>query len=218
MELTPDTRAIAEMFVDIVDVFADPLDEDSLFTLLSTCLEVAGLDSGSVTMLDVAGLVGPTVSTTPGAFDEPDHLAHRCTTTMTSEFAATVTPGGMQFDWAVPMRARSGPIGVVRLRSSDGTVLDARTVATIQNLADAAAIAIDGTHSLHQGRALVDQLQSALESRVRIEQAKGVLAERNGTDFDDAFRHLRATARSERRPIAEVASEVVARREPPRLG
>ena len=47
---------------------------------------------------------------------------------------------------------------------------------------------------------------------------KGVLAERIGTDFDDAFRHLRATARSERRPIAEVAGEVAAQREPPRIG
>ena len=210
MELTPDTRAISEMFVDIVDVFDEPVDEDSRFTLLSTCLEVSGLDDGSVSIVDVAGLTGPSVSTTPLGTDERDYLSRRCLTTMSTEFTATATTGGVECDWAVPMRARSEALGVVRLHSADGRTLDSHVLATIQNLADTAAIAIDRTHAVQQGRALVSQLQSALDSRVRIEQAKGVLAERHGTGFDDAFRHLRTTARSERRPIADIADEVIA--------
>ena len=64
------------------------------------------------------------------------------------------------------------------------------------------------------------QLQHALESRVAIEQAKGVLAERYGLDVDDAFQIIRRAARASRvklhdlvtriRPGAPTPDEVVA--------
>lgn len=53
------------------------------------------------------------------------------------------------------------------------------------------------------------QLQEALDSRVVIEQAKGVLAERYRIDVEDAFRLLRRTARSNRVRIHDVADRVV---------
>jgi AmiR/NasT family two-component response regulator len=65
-------------------------------------------------------------------------------------------------------------------------------------------------------RELVDQLQrhnaqltQALESRVVIEQAKGVLAERHGLPIEDAFELLRRSARSNRMPIHDLARRVV---------
>lgn len=59
------------------------------------------------------------------------------------------------------------------------------------------------------------QLQHALDSRVVIEQAKGVLAERYGIGVDDAFRLLRSGARSNRVKIHELAARVVESRETP---
>ena len=53
------------------------------------------------------------------------------------------------------------------------------------------------------------QLQQALDSRVVIEQAKGVLVERFGIDSDEAFRLLRRTARSNRIRLHEVCAQVV---------
>lgn len=53
------------------------------------------------------------------------------------------------------------------------------------------------------------QLQTALNSRVTIEQAKGILAERRGTSVEDAFELMRAFARHNRRRLNEVASAVV---------
>ncbi|MEU1026483.1 ANTAR domain-containing protein [Streptomyces sp. NPDC005904] len=58
-------------------------------------------------------------------------------------------------------------------------------------------------------RTLVAQLQHALDSRVRVEQAKGVLAERRHTGADEAFEALRRYARTERRAIDLVATQVI---------
>jgi hypothetical protein len=64
-------------------------------------------------------------------------------------------------------------------------------------------------------RAQVAQLQTALDTRVCIEQAKGVLAERFHLPISDAFLLLRYAARSSRRNIHEVAQDVVASRNTP---
>ncbi|MGZ8741196.1 MAG: ANTAR domain-containing protein [Gaiellaceae bacterium] len=61
----------------------------------------------------------------------------------------------------------------------------------------------------------VSQLQSALDSRVVIEQAIGILAERFDLPFADAFEMLRAAARNSRREVRAVAEELRASRETP---
>lgn len=56
------------------------------------------------------------------------------------------------------------------------------------------------------------QLEHALTSRIQIEQAKGILAERFDVSTDAAFDLLRRAARSERRKLAELAGDVVRQR------
>lgn len=53
------------------------------------------------------------------------------------------------------------------------------------------------------------QLELALSSRIRIEQAKGILAERYGLDMDGAFAVLRGASRRHRLRIHALAQEVV---------
>jgi len=76
-------------------------------------------------------------------------------------------------------------------------------VATISILQERALREIDSTR---------DQLQRALDSRVVIEQAKGVVSYTQSVDMDEAFQRIRRHARDNRRPLVEVASEIVARR------
>src|SRR5665213_3205172 len=76
-------------------------------------------------------------------------------------------------------------------------------------LADVATIGILQRRSTHRSAMMAEQLQHALNSRVVIEQAKGVLAERNGVDMDTAFNALRRYARNHNRKLSELAMEVV---------
>ena len=74
---------------------------------------------------------------------------------------------------------------------------------------------LDVDEELAQLRIRCEQLQHALESRVVIEQAKGILAERYGCSTDRAFEALRSAARSTQRKLHDLASEVVSSRETP---
>nr|WP_276611981.1 GAF and ANTAR domain-containing protein [Kineococcus vitellinus] len=78
-----------------------------------------------------------------------------------------------------------------------------------RSLAAFGAVGITQLQDVAAGRRLQEQLQEALDSRVVIEQAKGVLAERHGVPPDEAFARLRALARGRRRRLREVAQEVV---------
>jgi AmiR/NasT family two-component response regulator len=60
-----------------------------------------------------------------------------------------------------------------------------------------------------------EQLEHALRTRIVIEQAKGVLAERFALDIEEAFELLRRAARSHRMKIHTLASQVVQSRETP---
>jgi len=65
-------------------------------------------------------------------------------------------------------------------------------------------------------RTRVAQLQTALETRIVVEQAKGILAERFQLAVEDAFLLLRYAARSSRTNLHELAREVISSRSTPR--
>jgi AmiR/NasT family two-component response regulator len=78
-----------------------------------------------------------------------------------------------------------------------------------QALADVASIGILHQRVLSRGALVNSQLQTALNSRIVIEQAKGVLAERQGFDMDQAFVQLRSMARNSNRHLSDVARHVI---------
>ena len=78
------------------------------------------------------------------------------------------------------MRLRDKVIGTINAFSTQDTVLGDDERRVVQGLADIATIAILQERSISRAEALTEQLQSALHSRIVIEQAKGALARIEG--------------------------------------
>jgi GAF domain-containing protein len=125
-------------------------------------------------------------------------------------FAASVRELGYESVLAVPMRLRDDRLGSLNLFFDHDTPVSAADMKAAQGLADVATISILHERSLKEQTLAREQLQRALESRVVIEQAKGVIATAENVDMDEAFRRLRARARDSRARISEVARELIA--------
>jgi ANTAR domain/GAF domain len=110
---------------------------------------------------------------------------------------------------ALPMRLREQVIGALNL-FSPAPGLDLADIRIAQSLADVASIAVLQHRANLKADTVVVQLQTALNSRVLIEQAKGVLAERLGIEMDQAFTTLRGHARTHNRKLSDLARAVVA--------
>jgi GAF domain-containing protein len=127
-------------------------------------------------------------------------------------FASHAKAEGFASIHALPMCLRRQVIGALNLFGQEPTQLPAENVRVAQAFADIATIAILQERLVKERDVLAAQLQTALDSRVIIEQAKGVLAERLGFDMDTAFTTLRDTARRANRRLSEVARTVVENR------
>ena len=110
---------------------------------------------------------------------------------------------------ALPLRLRDERVGALNLfRNTLGALADS-DLAVGQALADVATIGILHHRILTKADVVNQQLQSALNSRIVIEQAKGVVAERADVGMDQAFALLRSYARRTRQRLADVAQAVV---------
>ena len=107
------------------------------------------------------------------------------------------------------MRLREQVIGALNLFRADAGALTAADIRVGQALADVATISLLHERSMRHIDTLNEQLQTALNSRVIIEQAKGKLAERLGVDMDQAFTLLRERARTSNRRLSDLAQAFV---------
>jgi serine phosphatase RsbU (regulator of sigma subunit) len=124
-------------------------------------------------------------------------------------FEPRAVEAGFRSVHALPMRLRDVTIGALNLFRTDEGALSDADVAAAQSLADVATIAVLNHHSARDTRLVNEQLHHALNSRVVIEQAKGMVAERAGLDMDQAFSTLRNHARSHNLRLVDVAEDVI---------
>ena len=124
-------------------------------------------------------------------------------------FASEARTAGFRAVHAIPMRLRGRVIGAVNLfHTEPGEMRDADRSAA-QALADVATIAILQHRAMIEAQVVNTQLNHALNSRIAIEQAKGVISERASVDMEEAFRRLRQHARNNNARLADVARGVV---------
>ena len=108
-----------------------------------------------------------------------------------------------------PVRLRQRVLGALNLFRTEPGLLSAADAAAGRALADVAAISLCQVRAIRDAQLVTEQLQHALQSRIIIEQAKGMLAERAGIPVDEAFSRLRGYARRDHLLLVDVARDVV---------
>jgi hypothetical protein len=124
-------------------------------------------------------------------------------------FTAAAAEVGFAAVHALPMRLRTEVIGALNFFDANPGALDEGKLRIGQALADVATIGLLQQRAIHSRDVLTQQLQTALNSRVLIEQAKGILAERLHLDVADAFTLLRSDARNQNRRLSDLAQAIV---------
>ncbi len=118
---------------------------------------------------------------------------------------------GFRSVYAIPMRLRAKTIGALNLFRANVGELGSADRRLAQTLTDVATVGVLQERSIRASQLVQQQLQRALDSRVVIEQAKGILAHTHDLTMDAAFNRIRTFARHERLSIAVVSQRLVDR-------
>ncbi len=124
-------------------------------------------------------------------------------------FTPYAVEAGYESVYAIPLRLRGNIIGALNLFRSDPGPLAGGDVALVQAIADLASITILQAAAATEARRRDEQLQHALDSRIIIEQAKGMLAEHANIDMPSAFDRIRVRARNTNTKLTDVAAHIV---------
>jgi GAF domain-containing protein len=124
-------------------------------------------------------------------------------------FADAALGSGYRSVHAVPLRLRNQIIGTLNLFDTRIGSLSATSFRLAQALADMATITILQEQALRDSEQLADQLKEALVSRIVLEQAKGIVAERGGLTLEDAFQIIRNYGRNRNLQLRTVSEGIV---------
>ena len=232
MATTPPDTDVAATLMQLADTLASDYDMfDYLDLLLTRSANVMNAEAGGVMLSNGRGALRLLASTDePARLMEVYELASQegpsveCyrggvqvieedldTSERWPRFAPAAVTGGYRAAFAFPMRLRQQTVGALSLFRAEPGRPGAEDVRAAQAFAHMAAIGILQERAVRESRELAGQLQTALNTRVVIEQAKGVVADRADVSMGEAYQRLRWYARNHNRPLRGVASEVVAR-------
>lgn len=130
------------------------------------------------------------------------------------DFAAVAVKAGVASVHAVPMRLRDDVVGALNLFGSKPGPLNEADLRLAQALADVATIALIQDRAAADKNLVNEQLQHALDSRVVLEQAKGVLSYSSDLDMSAAYAALRQYARDHNLKLTDLSRALVNRAVP----
>jgi transcriptional regulator with GAF, ATPase, and Fis domain len=229
------TASREELLLDAFAVLSDTLVDDYdvvdlLQTLVERCANVFDISAAGILLADQDGRLEVVASTSESSrLVEVMQLSAQAgpciecfrtgetvslpDITQASErwerFRRSAAEQGFLSVFAIPLRLRNDVIGALNLFRKETGELNATDVRAARALANVATIGVLQERSIRETGIVRDQLQSALNARVVIEQAKGVLSHTHGVSTDAAFELLRSYARDNHEKLASIARKVV---------
>ncbi len=224
---------LAQTFVELADTLVGGFDlMEFLHMLTERCVELLEVDAAGLLLADAGGTLQLVAASTEQARvaelfqiqnDEGPCLDSYRTgqpvivADITADDAAARWPRFAAAAWemgfaavhAIPMRLRDQVIGTLNLFGTAPDSLDPAVARAARALVDIATIGILQERATREQELVAGQLQVALNSRVIIEQAKGILAERMRVTPDQAFIVLRAYSRNHNYPFTQLAADVI---------
>lgn len=222
---------VVRSLVEMADTLVDDYDVVDLLTgLTDRCVSLLGISAAGVMLVSPAGSLGLVASSSEAmrllelfelqaqegpcldAFRTGEPVGHVDLAVVPDRwpsFGAAARRAGFQSAVALPLRLRDVTLGALNLLGVSRTPMREADVIVARAFADLAALSISQHRASMEAHRLNEQLSAALTSRIVIEQAKGVISERAGTDLADAFSRLRSFARNNNLRLTEVAQAAV---------
>ena len=215
---------LADTLVDDYDVF------DFLHFLTERCVELVDADEAAIMLADPTGKLQPVSSSSERSrllelFELQNHDGPCLDAFRTGEIVIeddleqggerwpTFSPRALAVGFvavhSVPLRLRQETVGALNLLRVHTGRLDSGDARLAKALTDVATIGLIQERTIREAKLNASGLQRALNSRVRIEQAKGIVAERAGVDIDVAFELVRGYARRHGLRLSDVVERIV---------
>ena len=227
----PKEREVLRALVEVADTFVDDYDVvEFLHGLAERCVAILDVDEAGVMLIDQTRSLRYVASSSEQMrlveLLELQHEEGPCldayrvgkvTVSTRAQEAEQLWPkfgmhareAGLESLAGVPMRLRLDRIGALNLFSRRPGGLSEEDQHVAQAMADIATIGVLHARAIHDSQVVSSQLQTALESRIVIEQAKGIIAEHLTMTVDNAFTQLRNYARRQNSKLTDVAQRVV---------
>lgn len=222
---------LADTFVDLADTLVEDFDLiEFLYTLVERCTELLDVSAVGLMLADHTGRLRVMASTSEetrllelfqlqndeGPCLECFHSGRPVdvqdladATERWPSFAPRAVEAGFRSMHALPMRLRTETIGALNMFHAEPAGLQQSDTSIGQAMVDVATIGLIQAETGRRREMLLTQLQTALDTRIVLEQAKGVLAERHDITPSQAFTAMRAHARSSNRKLSDLAHGII---------
>jgi len=223
---------LARTLVELADTLVDDFDVVELLTLLTDrCVEVLDVTTAGLMLVSPEGDLRVIASSSEAmrllelfelqsqegpcldCYRTGQPVVNQNLATLNGrwpQFAVEALEAGFHSVHALPMRLRGSVIGALNLFRSDPGEMKQADVDMAQAFADVATITILQHRAALEAQVINEHLNHALNSRIVIEQAKGMVAQREGLNMEQAFTTLRNYARNHSLRLADVSHDVIA--------